>query len=149
MAAPYLDLEFKLEAALASVIESNVSLANRGNAPVVTGFYAGELTLPVVVVSVPEGVGSDRVFANCACKAVIEVHTSADDSGALAAHRSRTAYVRDYIADDGLGAALSAAATDFHVIGIETGIRIRSRVEGRTFVSDIEITIYCAAIDLS
>ena len=75
------------------------------------------------------------------------MRSQADDSG-LDAHRALAAQVFDGIKIDTLAADLSAATDDFTCIGVNEATLSQTRVD-RSFVSEMTISTYCCAMDLT
>lgn len=145
MAAPYNDLENKLEAALKAQAET-VSLVNRGQAAVHAGVEGDEVVLPRIVVEAlagPEAVLDTGVF-EMTCR--VRVYSSARDT--LATHRSRLAYVRDAFMQDDLDALLSAAGTDFTCLNIQEREMLETEKVDEHWVGGLQFVAVCCGSDV-
>ena len=141
------DLNTKLEEALKSVIDA---LTIAGVAAANTGLDDDDLNAPYVMctasTSTEETVPRLGYFT---LNAVVTIATNADDSGALAAHRTRVATVRDELLDTSLAETLSAAVTGFHVpYGGVYFTGLGEDVRDQMLISTVELDIIACGSDV-
>lgn len=151
MAAPYLDLASKFEAALKSVVDA-LSLTDSASAavPCFTGLDDDNHATPCVVVKcdpgqeeVPDS-GVDRVT----CFVKVYTRMGGDKGETLAQHRTRTATVFDAMRQDNLAATLSAAVSDFYVYDIWKTNETPDQTE-KCLVNILQLEAVGCASDLS
>ena len=146
----YNDLLSKVEAAAKSVVDD---LTLSGNPTVNTGLDDDDLALPCVVCTatgtgeeVPRGTGNHVVTVR------IHVKSQANDTS-LATHRGNVATVFDAFQNDEIDVTLSAAVSDFHVIGVRDVRMDRTegqQTSGQAVMGDfIELDIVACSADLS
>lgn len=166
MSAPYSDIESKVEAVYAAAINAGVSSANRG-VDARTGLSAADHDSgDRIICECLRTRGFKGVPGNFYATVTITVRTKCNPrprTDFLTTHRSRVAYVRDFLMDDGLPATLCSSATltaagisDFTVQGIfselvtesgreEVDPDPREQVRGDHFVSVMTQEIVCFA----
>jgi hypothetical protein len=142
MAAPWYDLQSKLEASVKSLVDA-LGLG----ATVNTGIDDDALTLPAVIIIAETGEEFPLNTGNYKMRTTIRCRSNADDT-TLAAHRTFAATVFDSIKTDTLAADLSAAVPDFTAIGINEAVLTQTR-QDRSWVSEMAVQVYCCAMSLS
>jgi hypothetical protein len=155
MAAPFNDLESKLEAAMLAVVNTLTLTVAEGEGEIVknTGLDADAFGIPSVIVSC-ESTGDEtpRDTGNFLCRATVTISTHSSDA-TLAAHRSRVATVRDAFLDDAIETTLSAAASDFHCferMRCEMRREIANTADGKNVLRNVlEFEAICCASDIS
>ncbi len=153
MAAPYFDLNSKLEAALASVISALALTGTRGTetgvaVAVLTGLDDDTATLPRVVCvagDTTEEVVRDSGLYRVTCAVHVFSH-SADES--LAVHRARVAAVGDALLTDDRADVVSAAVADFHCYELKSEGQSQDKDE-QCFHTTFELTAVCQPSDVS
>lgn len=153
MSAPYSDIENKVEEAYKTCIVGNVTTGQLDGASVLTCVDAEDVTTGDRIVCECSGCeGRKGIPGNWLATVKVIVWTKANPpprATVLAEHRSRLAYVRDFLMDSTLADTLSTAVSDFHVIGILTDINTRNGKEDDHFVSELSQQIHCVAADLA
>lgn len=113
MAAPYTDIESKVEAAFKAILDADASVT--ALLTVRTGLDDDKLTLPAVVCHCSSAQEDPPNCGNYWCEADVIVQTSLDrpdgsnpTEDRLAAHRANVATVRDSLCTDDLATRLNA-----------------------------------------
>lgn len=156
MAAPYNDLESKLEAAMKAVFEAAAVVAPSDNEEgliIATGLSFDDIGVPNVVFSC-ESVGEEAVKGTGIfyCRGSVSVASHAKDA-TLAGHRDRVAKARDIFLDSAIAATLSAALSDFHCYDVRKH-EMRRDIEQREKVgavvrNTLSFEAVCCGSDIS
>lgn len=147
MAAPYLDILEKTEAAMQSVVDA---LALSGVASL-TGSDDATKSTPCVISIAESCDGEQPQFSgNHTVHCRVTVVTQAADFPGLSTHRARAATVFDAFSNDGLAASMSAAVTDYYVYPSSLTVGGYSKDNTETqFQDSILFDIYACGRDLS
>jgi len=154
MAAPFNDLESKLEAAMLALVNTLTLTVGADEEALTknTGLDDDAFGVPNVICYAEVGSEYVKDSGNFVCQCRVTVTSHPSDT-TLANHRARVATVRDAFMDDGLAATLSANGTDFHCLTIErrSGMRheIASRDDGKVMKSTMEFEAVCCGSDIS
>ena len=150
MPAPWNCLQLKTEEALKSVIDTDTTLTQRGDASVYTALSTGTLALPAVVVEAGSGDEHPWSSGNFNVDCEVKVFSSADPKvpATLAAHRSRTGYVMDAVMNGTLADDLTSAVSDFTCFGVVSRSLLPEARDDRHMISGMRLRLYCAPSNL-
>jgi hypothetical protein len=136
------DLTNKLEAAALALLAANPISGLTG----FTGQSAATQSRPALICRAEQGDELPQGTGNFNMQLTLQVQSSADDTQ-LASHRNFFASVVDLFTDSTVATGLSAL-TDFHAMGTFNP-RFNEEIQDRAYVSELTITVYCCATDLS
>lgn len=143
MAAPYSNLETKVEVAGKAVYDNNSTGYNA-----FTGLDSATKTASGIMFHGEKGSENPLNSGNYDLKLTITI-MDASDRVTLADHRTGAAGVEDIFLDDDIAATLSGAVEDFTVLMVKGRNGTSTRTEDRQFISEISLDLYACAKDIT
>lgn len=136
-----LDLTNKAEEAIKATLDAATVAAT-----VFAGQSAETIELPACIVHAQAGQEAPLNSGNCYVSVEVRVMSNADDT-AIADHRSLCTSIFTVLMADDLATTLSAAASDFSVLGIRNR-SVREDRQDDSWVSTLSFELYCCRADL-